>query len=357
MDIKNKPQYLRTAELLAERVSYGDYLLTEVPSTRKLAEELDVSHIVARKAVEKLLNDGLFRRTENGRMVVNRANSENREPTVAMLFPAFASNYFQNCRIQIEQAAARKHGKFRPVNFVHWNEPVIRETLNNFSGVFLFGSAETPDADALELFRKKRHGLVTVDLDLTELGIPRLAPFDTSRVRPLLKHLAGLGLRRIDCVNTQPCDVETTRRIGAWLEGMHTLGYTGTLHNEPVKSYESPTQQAHELLRERLKHGLNAEAFFCTNEGVAYGVARALLDAGRIPGRDIRLAAIGDGGNCRYFSPSITCIELPDMAPELDAVLDWMFDPQSPEWKGGPTLLPADIPLFIGESTVRNETI
>ena len=48
----NKPQYLKTAELLAERISYGDYLLTEIPSSRKLAEEFGVSHIVARKAVE-----------------------------------------------------------------------------------------------------------------------------------------------------------------------------------------------------------------------------------------------------------------------------------------------------------------
>ena len=68
--MENKPQYLKTAELLAERISYGDYLLTEIPSSRKLAEEFGVSHIVARKAVERLLADGLCRRMENGRIAV-----------------------------------------------------------------------------------------------------------------------------------------------------------------------------------------------------------------------------------------------------------------------------------------------
>ena len=72
----NKPQYLKTAELLAERISYGDYLLTEIPSSRKLAEEFGVSHIVARKAVEKLLADGLCRRMENGRIAEQRELTE-----------------------------------------------------------------------------------------------------------------------------------------------------------------------------------------------------------------------------------------------------------------------------------------
>ena len=56
-----KPQYLAAAEILAERLRYGDYLVNAIPSTRKLAEELKISHIVARKAVEKLLADGLLK--------------------------------------------------------------------------------------------------------------------------------------------------------------------------------------------------------------------------------------------------------------------------------------------------------
>ena len=102
--MENKPQYLKTAELLAERISYGDYLLTEIPSSRKLAEEFGVSHIVARKAVEKLLADGLCRRMENGRIAVcarREAAGPAPKPTVAMLFPAFASNYLQRCRVQL----------------------------------------------------------------------------------------------------------------------------------------------------------------------------------------------------------------------------------------------------------------
>lgn len=351
----NKPQYLKTAELLAERISYGDYLLTEIPSSRKLAEEFGVSHIVARKAVEKLLADGLCRRMENGRIAVcarREAAGPAPEPTVAMLFPAFASNYFQRCRVQLERATERRRGLFRPVNFVHWNEPVIRETLNNFDGVFLFGSAEELDPAARELFRSRKHGLTTVDFDLTGLGIPRLAMFDASCVRPLLEHLKSLGFNRIDCINTQPCDVETTRRIGAWLNGMRELDYTGILHNEPVRAYEDPAQSAYELMRARLTGEFTAQAVFCTNENIAYGVARALLDAGKLPGRDIGLVAVGDGGNARFFAPSITCVEMPDMARELDQLLDWMFDPGKTAWTDEPALLPRQVPLFIGESTV-----
>ena len=105
-------------------------------------------------------------------------------------------------------------------------------------------------------------------------------------------------------------------------------------------------------MRARLTGEFTAQAVVCTNENIAYGVARALLDAGKLPGRDIGLVAVGDGGNARFFAPSITCVEMPDMARELDQLLDWMFDPGKPAWTDEPALLPRQVPLFIGESTV-----
>lgn len=245
-----KPRYLQVAELLTERIRYGDYLLTEIPATRKLAEELSVSHIVARKAVEKLLADGLCRRLANGRIAVSQSvmqTSAETNVTQWQLRVAFASNYFQRCNRQLEAVAEARGILFWRVFSVHWQDPVVRETLQNFDGIFLFGSAETPEAAEIELFREHRKHLMTVDFDLTKYGIPRLAFFPMECIDPLIGHLASLGLHRIDCVNTQPGDVENIRRIAAWNVGIARIGGSGTLYHDPVKSYVDPTKQAYLL--------------------------------------------------------------------------------------------------------------
>ncbi len=347
-----KPQYLAAAEILAERLRYGDYLVNAIPSTRKLAEELKISHIVARKAVEKLLADGLCRRLENGRVVASQRvqdASPQRQLTVAMLFPAFASNYFHRGRIQIEKAAEKAGALFRPVNFVHWSDPVIAETLRNFDGVFLFGSTEPLDPTAGRELINTQARIVTVDFDLTHLKIPRIALFDAGIVRQLLDHLVSRGARRIACLNTQPCDVETTRRINVWREYTTVRGICGTLCNRPVRSYEDPAARACEVMREWLPK-LDCDALFCTNETAAYGAGRALLDAGIRPGSGLKLCAIGDGGAARFFSPSITCVEMPDARPLFERALGWMGDKERP-WQGNLNVVPDNIPLFIGEST------
>ena len=355
-----KPQYIQIAELLAERIHYGDYLLTEIPATRKLAGELGVSHIVARKAVEKLIADGLCCRQANGRIAISHsepsaapAAESVRRLRVAILQPSFASNYFQRCGRELEAAAESRRILCRRVFFVHWQDPVVRETLQNFDGVFLFGSSETPEVAELKLFREHRTHLMTVDFDLTEYGIPRLAFFAAECVPPLIDHLAALGIRRIDCINTQPADVETLRRIEAWSSAVSRIGGYGTLHNEPVESYADPTRKAYALVTQLASRSLDAEALFCTNENIAYGVSRALLDHGLRPGRDIAVCAVGDGGNARYFSPSITCAEMPDLTQEIGRAFDWMSLPERKVWDGALTLRAARQPLFFGESTIH----
>ncbi|MBS1370424.1 MAG: substrate-binding domain-containing protein [Lentisphaeria bacterium] len=349
-----KPQYLAAAEVLAGRIKYGDYLISAIPSTRKLAAELKISHIVARKAVEKLIDDGLCRRLENGRIIAAQrlaGSLPRRQPTVAMLFPAFSSNYFQRSRFQIEKAARRANALFRPVNFVHWSDPVIAETLRNFDGVFLFGCSEALEPAMEREFENATARIVTVDFDLTALNIPRIALFDASSVRPLLNHLARQGARRIACLNTQPCDVETTRRINIWLEYAARLGAPGTLYNDPVRSYEDPAAHAYAVMQ-KLIPTLDCDALFCTNETAAYGAGRALLDAGLRPGDAVKLCTVGDGGAARFFSPSITCIEMPDAGALFDRALAWMSDREQC-WGNDLNAIPRDIPLFIGESTSK----
>eukprot|EP00831_Metopus_contortus_P047547 TRINITY_DN3839_c0_g1_i3.p1 TRINITY_DN3839_c0_g1~~TRINITY_DN3839_c0_g1_i3.p1 ORF type:complete len:429 (+),score=55.62 TRINITY_DN3839_c0_g1_i3:221-1507(+) len=353
-----KTQYIAAAEILEERIHYGDYLVNAIPSTRKLAKELKISHIVARKAIEKLLADGLCRQLENGRIVAAQGGfmqkDSMRRQTLAMLYPAFTSNYFQRCRMQLEQMAHKSGILFRPVNFVHWSDPVIAETVNNFDYVFLFGCAEKIEPGVVELLQTGAAKVTSVDMDLTSEGIPRIALFDASSIHPLLDHLKTRGAQRVGCLNTQPCDGDILRRIEAWKDYSHELDIVGPLYNFPVESYSDPTGHAYAKLL-RLIPDLDCDALFCTTENAAYGASRALLDGGIVPGKDILLCAIGDCGMTRYFSPSITCVEMPDAAILFKRALQRMQE-KAPE-PCPITYSPESVPLFIGESTSRQSEL
>ena len=65
-------KYLDVANRLSHRILAGDYHFQPVPAERELALEVGVSHLTARKAIQKLLNEGLLCRMENGRLAVPR---------------------------------------------------------------------------------------------------------------------------------------------------------------------------------------------------------------------------------------------------------------------------------------------
>ncbi len=350
-----QPQYVTIANILSRRIRHGDYLINEIPSSRKLAEEMGVSHIVARKAAEKLLDEGLLTRDSGGKLAVaNGKNSYKKTgATIAMLCPAFNSGYFYACRIKIENIAKQLKCMFRPVNYIHWDDPVIKEVVNGFDGVFLLGSSEPINDMTISLLTNSPCKVVTFDMDLTSHGIPRLAIFDSSHIRKLLEHLLDFGHQRIDCINTQPYDDETGKRIEEWVKGCSELKFQGQLHNEPVEQYQHPTPKAYEIMSNLLLSGrFNATAVYCTNEYIAYGVIRALEDFGIEVGKEVSVCAIGDASIARYYKPSITCLEMPEIDDFLVSTIQWMGQASDAAWEKEMNNI-VDAPLFAGESTGR----
>ena len=61
------PKYLEVAEILKSRVLHGDYLVSPMPGERKLAEEIGVSYMTARKALKHLVETGVIAREEDGK--------------------------------------------------------------------------------------------------------------------------------------------------------------------------------------------------------------------------------------------------------------------------------------------------
>jgi hypothetical protein len=341
------------AQAIRERIRRGDYPQGLLPGERVLAAQSGVSHMTARKAVQLLIKQGIVAREPNGRLTARPPGKGSAcELQIAFLAPAHLSSNTERFRVALERIAEPRHARIRPVDFVHWDDPAIPETLHNFDGIFLAPYGDNLPERLQPHFMNDGHKpIVSFELDLTAWGIPSVELFPTSAIHRLLDHLAELGHRRIDCLATQPENRMTEERISQWRLWCSLRGVEGRLIREPVKPYNSALEQAYKVMcRECGRKALTATAVMGVSVSEALGAMRAFQERGFRIGRDISVCAVNDEGLCRYLWPSLTSLAMPDPTPYLNICLDWMAR-GGRDWPGPLRLQVTEVPLFKGEST------
>lgn len=347
--------------LLEGRIARGDYTLRPIPAEVRLASETGVSRMTARKAVLRLLERGLLTRVANGRVIVTprsvKAGGRNAGKRLTALAnmqvgfaaPAYGSAEIDRWRIATERAVDAAGGKTRIVHFHHWDDPVLIDALNSFEALFIVPPAEPVSEALASRLRKGPAKVVALDCDLTSQGIRSVNLVPPSAVLRLLDHLAELGHRTVDCFNSQPVDAVVEQRISQWMLWKSAQRAGGELCNHPDASYGDPPKHAYEVMAKRLRQGpLKSTAIICVTMPAALGVMRALYEKGLRIGKDISVCAINDEGVCAYLCPSLTATRMPDALPYLGVCIDWMA---GADYAGPILSQPAEVPLFIGEST------
>jgi hypothetical protein len=356
--------------VLEIRIARGDYAMRPVPPESRLAAEVGVSRMTARKALLRLLERGLLSREANGRLTAKRtpANgapssgllgsdvlddggvSAKNRLEVAFVAPAHGSAEIDRWRVAAEKAVARVQGRLRNVHFHHWDEPVLNEAVDSFDGIFLVPSAEPiPPAVAHQL-RSGRAKVVALDSDLTNYAIRSVDLIPPSSVQRLLDHLASLGHRTIDCFNAQPVDAVVEQRIEQWSLWRAAQGADGELINDPDASNGDPPRHAYAAMARRLaERPFVATAVMCVTMPAALGVMRAMYERGIKVGSDVSVCAANDEGIASLLCPSLTATRMPDPLPYLVVCLEWMAG--TTPYVGPLLSRPSEVPLFIGEST------
>lgn len=348
------PKYSQIADLLERRIRHGDYLLKDLPSGRALASELGVGHTVVRGAVDLLASSGLLVRQANGRYKARLAPEQSphsRQARIAFLGPAFASPFYGLCRMAVEQVGRQSGAYVRAVDYVHWDDAVIDDVLATFDGVYVMPLALDMPQNCARRFAKAKCRVVTLEHDLTRHGLPCIEVFPTEGLPALFDHLSDGGRRSVGCVNVQPEDAVTRRRIQAWRTWSRALGRTAPIIDEPVSLYGRTLVQARTVMGRLLDEGsLKCDALFVTTGEAARGVVRALCDACVAVGRDVWVGSMDDDGDARHSTPSLTALELPDLPRLVRTTMAWMLDPAQP-WDGSLKLGEARPRLFVGETT------
>lgn len=350
-----RTKYMAAAERLAKRIRNGDYQIGGLPPERDLATDLDVSHMTARKAIQQLVNDGLLSRLPNGRLEIQNGTDGGAPPAVrcrfALLAPAWSSAETDEWSIALAQLAPSLHFSFRVVFYAHVDDPAILNTVKSFDGTFLLAA----DLSTAEIRRLQETGapFFAINTDWSPHGVPSLRLSPPGMVQRLLDHLAGLGHRRIDCLNVQPSTVSIPERIAQWKVWLAAHGLEGNLFDEPVRSYQDTMPAAYRLVRRLLQDGdlEGCHALLCMTEPAARGALRALVDHGIQPGKDLALCTADFDAHCEYTVPSLTSMEWQDPRPYLATCIRWVQG-KSRKWTGPLLLQPADIKVVVRQSTV-----
>lgn len=350
-------KHLQISNLLERRILKGDYAKTGLPAERDLAEEIGVSRVTLRKALDELGRKGLVERSPNRRLALApKVGSKSFGPEIAFLTPSLAPDSFspdlQQWLAAAEHAARQHRARIRVFNYKHWDDPVITESLRTYPGVLLVTSSE-PIPDWTAKLLAQANGCVVLSEDLTHLGIPSVVLFPPRSTKTMLDRLAHLGHRRIDCLNVQGHNSITVARIDAWQQWSGLQKEWGVLFDEPcsgdVSIFEAGVKSARRWLKQKSP---DATAVFCVTLPAALGALRAARDMGVEIGEDLSVCTIDSEGLGKYLGPSITSFERHSAQPYLSLCFDWIVGGgKKAEWNRPLLIEPRTLRLFEGEST------
>lgn len=346
-------KFMGIAEMLMERLERGDYALRKLPSEMELAGETGVSRMTARRALTHLIEAGVIRRGPNRRLEIATPGGKDKVHQIAFLMPPVISEDVQAWQWAAEQAVDAVKGVLRPVIYTDWNDVLLPGALKGFDGIFLMQTGvEIPDA-AIAVLKSSPNPVVSLDLDLSDRGIPSVWLFPEQAVWSLLDHLHDLGHRRIACFHTCTMNRVFQQRIDYWQHWMAERGLEGELYNLPGRngSIDYGAIQADKSFDKLLKtNSFHDSAIVCTNVWTALGIQRAIQKNGLTVGRDISLCAINDEMLAPWMTPSLTALRMPDPSDMLGTCVRWMAN-GGRGWEGSKLLIPKKVSLFKGDST------
>jgi DNA-binding LacI/PurR family transcriptional regulator len=340
-------KYAQFGQVMEERIRRGDYALRDLPTELELASEFGASRKTARRAIQRLLEKGIVHRKPYGRLTVNQKHAQLQ---LAFLGMSYFSHNAEAWRFAVTRAAEKFGAVVRPVDFVHWNDAVIPETLKAFDGVFLLPSSENIPRALLERFRDTPH-LVSLEYDLSEWNVPSVHLLPPRSIHVLGDHLYQLGHRHIDCLNTQPVDSVIQQRCEQWKLWGRLHKVQGRMHNEPVIPYQHAAPKAYEVMKRLLSAGeFKATALVCLTNAAALGSIRALIEHGLRVGKDVSVCAMEGEQLAQLMTPSWTVLKTPEPHVYVEACVEWIAKQKEP-WSGPLLMEPATMSLFEGEST------
>jgi LacI family transcriptional regulator len=286
------------------------------PSDQELAREFGVNHVTVRTALKRFVDAGyLERRVGAGTVVRDPAQRKTGEQGaaagVALAIPDATHSFFSELLRAVEEALLPSG---RPLFFGHTWELGKREeqVVDSWVAQGVRRMVLTPPVSEGRFYQSlldRGVRLVFVDRRVEAVNVPSIVSRDELGIAALVRHLTGLGQRRLLHL-AGPASIWTARQRRESFE--RTSREAGLSDKEievlPAGYY---IEDGYAAMTRRLQAGPPPEVVLGANDPVAVGAIRALQEAGlRVP-EDVRVTGYGDTDLGRNFALT-TVRQFPD---------------------------------------------
>ncbi|MFD9888543.1 LacI family DNA-binding transcriptional regulator [Amycolatopsis sp. NPDC059027] len=322
---------------------------------------------VSVKTVSNVVNGYAFVKPENRRRVEEALAATGYRPNLgarnlrrgrtgflALMVPELAIPYFGELAGLVITAAQRR-GWSVLIEQTQGTRDRERATLSSLGPHLVDGALVHPEALEASDFPDSVGGIPMVLLGehAVEVAIDHVAIDNVLAARTAVRHLVGLGRRRIAAIGANPQRGTSEQRLA---------GYRAAL-SEAGLSYEdflvAPVEKYHRThgasaMKQLLALPSPPDAVFCFNDLLAVGALRAAAEQGlRVP-EDIAIVGFDNNEESSFSLPSLTTIA-PDKAALAEAAVELIHRRISGEAAASPQDVQTPFSLEIRESTTGYE--
>ena len=344
-------KYKKIAEMLRVRIKNGDYAFSRIPGAHRIAKETGVSYMTARQAVQKLLQDNVIIRGDNGRLGLNQNLQVKIKFNVAFIGPLRHDNYYL-WEDAVKTVCDEEGLGFRLVIYSHNEDPVITDVLNgDFDLVFISHHISASHFIANQVI-KNAHKTITLFEDFTKHGVRCLDGPPPAHVKNMIRHLQKLGHKSADsfCVYSDSSGVE--EKLDAWDKAISSVNMGSKRHRKIIPPFRYSVIPAYEHFGDLYAKGvIKSSAVFTPIIENAIGIIRYCHDQNIVIGRDLSVCSFGQPEFASMHIPSITVINRPDPLPQVRKIIRGILHGNGAGTKGQLMFRTGEGKVIEGEST------
>jgi DNA-binding LacI/PurR family transcriptional regulator len=300
-----KPLYLVAKERIRDAIDAGVFGPGEqMPSTKELSDQLEVSLVTAHRALQELVNAGILQRSQGKGTFVHQAYLEGRrtigESRVGLVLHRDASlaDFYHSQVLEGVLAASQEFNV--DLILLRYDEDVRKECDG-----FLYINPPASEIETIAVHRK----VPTLILGAAPEGsqVSAIDIDNTRLAREAVAHLTGLGHTAIAFVGGSD---QTTQQRDRW------NGFVAALTPKPQwvlknnNGYRLSDRDRADLAR--LLAGANRPtAVFASGYFYALDVYAAAKEAGLKIGQDLSVVAVDDPASAEHLAPPLTTMRQP----------------------------------------------
>ncbi len=344
-------KYRQMVELLEQRINNGEYPEGKLPAVRQLAEDIGVSYLTARKAVNELKVNGIItHNASNRKIVIGKAVTK--RPLVGVITPFW---HFSEWMRSIRNVTSELGGQVRFIAYASDTDPAITEALSaGFDVIFVVLPVGRRNSRLLGRLRKLGRKVIILFHDMTRFGLRSFVGSDPGSIRLIMQKLADCGCRRIDAIGSGiSSDTESSARVDAWRVFLNRHGLSGEFHDPGILPFEHPEGKIRKLVLNLIDTGNLPEAVFCLTPAGAQGLYRACYERNIRIGKDISVFSFGEQETAKFMAPALATIA---NTGKLDNVMRELLSQYLPGAGPDDRLLfqLTEFEVFEGESLIPN---